>query len=1755
MNKYRLSFVAALLLAVAALPAFGQYYPLPASTTEGPATYNGLPTYQYSLPLKDHTGRVVDSASMIDDTRGMRTARAGLVRVAPARGSVPARIYMQLGATIAAYSTDKFFNQLLPGGLMPVSSIMPATRTGPAEKVLVPQAYVYPEGKGSGWVLQNSDGNDRLYDFDVDDRGYIYAAYTIFGWGIIRDNGAVATNPGHLPLMSQWIYRSCKETKGATPCDETSDNPFGPVMIVTVKSGSSYYTITNDGGSASLPVYDVTNPSVKSMPTYITGKEYAYAAWAKSPDMTRLAIIDGKLDVRIYEAGQYVTNGPAIFSLTKAQAEGRSFLAIAGDGDGAFWALQAAKDGNSLASLWKFAPSGGTYVASKYDIAGSPGYTPQTLDVGDGFVGIGGYNNGPGEVHLFKVEGGRPVQLDASFFGKYYHKAPAGYSTPEHIIPKAVRPIKFNGKTYVLYSAFGLADVYELQAGDSVTAQKLGSSEFYGDEFRFTSSTTSEFPVAVTWNFGNPEASDNEVPPPIRTGTEVTHRYSGLTTAAAITSPKTVTLRLVSSPDVSDGVTITMKAPQARVKVVSLQASSPSPATPIENNAELLFGDQFVDISDGQAAGHYNVWTIDNVTSVGTNVGLLGNRTLTYAAKYGLPSAASVYQSTVGPFNYKVLPFVAKLKDPVRTGSAVTFGATARYTTEKTIIPDGIAQWETTWTLKNGATDVVPPQVLPASLGTIPNFVVAPTIPAGSVLKLTITLLPTALVPVPLITAPFATYSLVSTLETPTDVTITATGCANVGSACTLTATPVGTSTPNWDKIEWAVKLGGTSKFTGTGSTVNITSSLTAAGTYSAEVTVSRSIFSKTGTPKSLVIEPTLCDGALPNNNNMSLGVLGLESNCNGTGCKTGEQFRLSAQAFNYNVQPCDRFNWTFGDGTTQATTVPETTKTYAGSGPYTAKLTITNTSNNTTSISFSKTISFGTIVNPDPDPVPTCTAPSSITVSYSGATSNCAAGNGVSCKVGETITFSARRSGGNLQSCDGVSWTFGDGTTSTVKTATKAYGSANTFNVVAIVSNNVGSSESAPRAVPVVADTGIPGCSATPSDRNLFITYTGLSSGCTPTSTAVCRPNETLRFDVEGFGYQIQGCDTFLWNFNDGTSTATTRVVEHAFTGTTASRSVSLRVQNVNGTANLTRVVTLEGAPAPATPVLTMTTKPATAGKNGVVTFTASSDIANTTGWTWEFGDGSAIDNSQNDVTGGSNSISHTFTKAGTFTVKASARNAAAGPTGAKGQATHTIVITDVPEHRFLLPVVTHLGGLGGSSWRTDVQIYNPDPAVSQANPMTMKVTFKGTTQTITVPQATMVFDDFMNRFTSGDESGSMIVSVTGNYQPQIWTRTYNQTATGTFGQFIPGILISGDGSGGAGTEAPKYYLAGLRQNATYRTNLGFVNPNSTAITISGTVYEAEKGLSIGTFTKTLQPFTLEPVNGLHTLINRTLMPDRPFSVEIEVPAGKWLIAYASTLDNKTGDPTYLQAVRAGELASADYKEEVLPGVGRIGSWRSDVTILNPDTKGVSLQLSYYDQTGTLKKTTPGVVLGPLEMLQLDDLLRTSHMNVDGDALGALRIKVETTNNAHFPLVFGRTYFDSPTGTYGQGIGAVSAKRANVKAGKPGIIPAVRSTAEYYTNVGLTNVSDKAATVRVTLLDADSGAQGLTETYELAPYQSIVRSPVAGVDIIKALSPNAVRASFRVEIVGGTGEVWAYASCIDKRTFDPEYIAAIPMP
>jgi hypothetical protein len=401
------------------------------------------------------------------------------------------------------------------------------------------------------------------------------------------------------------------------------------------------------------------------------------------------------------------------------------------------------------------------------------------------------------------------------------------------------------------------------------------------------------------------------------------------------------------------------------------------------------------------------------------------------------------------------------------------------------------------------------------------------------------------------------------------------------------------------------------------------------------------------------------------------------------------------------------------------------------------------------------------------------------------------------------------------------------------------------------------------------------------------------------------------------------------------------------------------------------------------------------------------------------------------------------------------------------------------------------------------------------------------------------------MNVFTNGNDSGPVIITVRSQYAPQIWTRTYNQTDLGTFGQYIPAIRFDAAAGAGSAFGEGKYYMAGLRHDSHFRTNLGFLNPNAQTINATVKVFDDQQ-LQVGQFTLQLPQYELQqfPITAAHAVPN--LSPDRPFSVEISVPPGQWLIGYASYIDNASGDPMTLSAVRESELGLADYSNIVIPGVGHVGEWRSDVTIFNPDTKSVVLDLTYHDQSGAQVAEAKSVLVRQGEFVQYKDILKQGIFGNLPDSLGVLRVNVAgpfppTT----FPLTFARTYNDKGTGkTFGQGIGGFAAARANVKPGKPALVAGIRSTDKYYTNVGLTNVSNVPVVATVKLLDPTSGAEQVLQTHNLAPNQSIIGQVV--------LPSPLVTGSLKIEVTGGN--VWAFASIVDKGTFDPEYVAATPL-
>jgi len=1750
LNKFSSKLAIGIVLLMVATAAFAQNYPLPGSSSEAPRLCTGCPrtnpsgqsndglkTWPYSLPIKAFVGRYVDSVNTSDWQGPFRTARAARIVVAPTqRGSAPPRIYIQIGSALTATSLSNFFTTTLTGGLKTITdgfgiSQHPLTN----ELALKPDAYVYPEA--GGWRTPNVDGQDRLFEFDYDDRGYVYVAYSVFGWGIVKDTGT------GLELQQQILEN--------IPSNMTAKG------MVSVKAGSEYYALLyNPESPGVVAIYNVTNPTATlATPGLTNRRNQAIASAAKSPAGDRLAFVDVDHRIQIYDTSSYVNGSGPIASFTPNP--GKQFLGVASDADGNFWAIEDNPPGGSLVlnSLWKFTLGGGTYTQSTFDVYGEA-YAPSGIRVRDGYIAIYGQEAAPGtkvyDPRLYKITNGSPVLIDLKdYFRNYYHYSPKDYAMPEGYtqLVRDFMPIKYGSKTYVMYSDHGLGDVYELQAGDSLSATYTTGGTlnpnskatvvgpYWGDPITFNSAApTSQFPLNVAWDFGNPEGGSANAAT-ARTGDAVTYQYRGVGTAAGITAPKTAKVSLTNDSSTSDTATITHKAPVVRPLIYPSTGASYL----LTDGALVLPEDKFADGSDGSIESHVVTYTISNTDGSGAvstkkpphgllEVGTLGAHRLVFSATYGAYNNAT-YDPLVNPgyvvqaaaANYNVRPFIVSPIASVANGNTVTYSATARKTSDTTLILPSATTWNVVWRLKNGSTVVDSRDTNPA-IGNIPNFVIndKSTITNGMTVELSVTIASAGLGTA---AQPFGTVSASQVQATPDASLAIASGCTNTGGACTINAV----SNPNYT---YAWSINGVAQ---PGSTSTLSPSFNAPGTYTVAVTVTSGIFTVTTTPAlTLNIQGPVC-GPLPTGNTMYIGVYGLTSTCRGTGnptCQTGETIQFSAAVWGYTIQACDSFTWSFGDGGQGSG--PLTTHTYPGNGPYNVTLTITNANG---SKDYSATVTLGSVVV-----TPTCPAPNGATITVSGSLG--CNGVNIACKTGEFVTFSAHRAqGAALDSCDSVFWQFSDFQSSGQSSYTRTFNSAGPVTVNMSISNGSGSA-SAPPLVLNIQDNANPGCSPV---GTIDFTYQGQQTGCSSTSLAQCNRNEPIQFTATGFGYTFQSCDSFLWTFGDGNS-STDRNPTHAYTGGSSGYEVTLKVTNTNNSKTASRSIRL-AVPLKPIPTVSVASSTDKAGKGTTITFTGTASLS-ATGWTWNFGD-SQTDVSQVGAVSTTSTVQHTFATAGPYVVTCSARNADDISSAPAGSGTKQIEITNTPEHRFLLPVVTRIGGIGGSVWRTDVQVFNPDPTVSPSNPMILKVTFKGTTKDVTVSSSTFISEDFMKYFLDAGQidSGPMTVSVTSDYQPQIWTRTYNLATIGTYGQFIPAVLLSGNSSSATAlpTVETFQYLPGLRSGANYRTNIGLVNPMSQDLKLTVSVY-SNTYQPIGSTQQTVHSFELVQFS-VDAVING-VPKDKPYLVKITVPANSWLISYASMVDQVSGDPTYIGAVSDVDVASADLKDLVVPGVGHTGPWRSDVTIFNPDFEPAVVDLAYFNQDGVLSGEAKQITIQGRNFVQLDDLLRAGYLAPQpGDGIGALLIK-STWPVSRYPIAYSRTFNFNGVSSFGQGIPAFSAARANVRPGKPAYIPAVRNDADksYYTNIGLVNLTADAVKVKVTLLRFDTGAESNAITYDLKPFQSTVGN------ILDALG-GATRGSLKVTIEGSSGSVWAFASVIDRRTGDPEYLAGVPTP
>ncbi|MCM2314224.1 MAG: hypothetical protein NDJ92_03610 [Thermoanaerobaculia bacterium] len=477
------------------------------------------------------------------------------------------------------------------------------------------------------------------------------------------------------------------------------------------------------------------------------------------------------------------------------------------------------------------------------------------------------------------------------------------------------------------------------------------------------------------------------------------------------------------------------------------------------------------------------------------------------------------------------------------------------------------------------------------------------------------------------------------------------------------------------------------------------------------------------------------------------------------------------------------------------------------------------------------------------------------------------------------------------------------------------------------------------------------------------------------------------------------------------------------------------------------------------------------------------------------------------------------------------------------------------------IIPAVGHAAG-SNSQWQSDVRISNVS---SQSMNYLLFFTPSGQPGTGTVKEAsvtvapgqTVALNDVVKSWFgigAGSESatgvmeirpqsnaistaaGSSFATGTSLAAASVATsRTYNLSSTGTFGQFIPAVSYSK--FVGKGTTLSLQQVA---QSAQYRTNVGVVEASGQPATVQFTVFSSS-GQQLGQWNESLQA-------GEHRQYDRLLaqrgieLEGGRIEVDVVSDTGR-ITAYASTVDNQTGDPIFVPPVDPTGVTRAS--KFVVPGVGDVdnglASWRTDVRVFNAGATATTATLTYFPQGSSTPSGSKQVSIGAGSVLEVNDLLKST-FGISNSA-GALHVTTES-DSALVPTA--RTYNKTAAGTYGQFIPAVTEELGTSLGGRTLQLPQVEQSARFRTNLGLTELSGKSATVEVTAIIPGALAAP-RKTYSLAAneFRQI------GYILNDMGISEAYNARVTVRVVGGGGSVSAYASVIDSSTQDPTYVPA----
>ncbi|MEA2568380.1 MAG: hypothetical protein QOI24_381 [Acidobacteriota bacterium] len=223
----------------------------------------------------------------------------------------------------------------------------------------------------------------------------------------------------------------------------------------------------------------------------------------------------------------------------------------------------------------------------------------------------------------------------------------------------------------------------------------------------------------------------------------------------------------------------------------------------------------------------------------------------------------------------------------------------------------------------------------------------------------------------------------------------------------------------------------------------------------------------------------------------------------------------------------------------------------------------------------------------------------------------------------------------------------------------------------------------------------------------------------------------------------------------------------------------------------------------------------------------------------------------------------------------------------------------------RFVLPGIADLNS-GVAAWRSDVRLFN-----SGAAPQSATLTFyplanaaASISKTVTVnPGEVLALDNVLQSTFGVTNAGGALHTTTAVTSPLIVTaRTYDQTTTGTRGQFIPAVTQAE----AVGSNDRALNILQAEESVRYRTNLGVAEVTGKPAIVEITISLPDSRVS---------PRVQVPLGAYESLqlpILNSLGIGATYNARISVRVidgeGK-ITAYGSVVDMQTQDPTYIPA------------------------------------------------------------------------------------------------------------------------------------------------------------------------------------------------------------------------------------------------------